>query len=137
MTRPPLRTTRTFVIMEVSQAAHDEIRAKLLEGGYDFAVWEEGDDGTLLDMNGIALGIETAPPNPCLTCADPPSGEECGGCEGAARWRENSTAKVITCARCRGTGRTDGAGPQKPPIDVAKACREECPACGKENADGA
>lgn len=62
MKRPPLRTTHTFAIMEVSQSTYDEIRAKLLEADYDHAVWEEGDDGTLLNMSGIALAVTQEPP---------------------------------------------------------------------------
>lgn len=62
MKRPPLRTTHSFAIMEVSQSAYDEIKAKLEEAGYDHAVWEEGDDGTLLAMNGIALALERPKP---------------------------------------------------------------------------
>ncbi len=52
--------TRTFSILEVSKAAYDEIRTKMLAAGYDDAVWDQGEHGTILDMDGIALGMERA-----------------------------------------------------------------------------
>ena len=50
--------TRTFVIMEVDALVHRDIKTKLLAAGYDHAVWEEGEHGTVLDMHGIALGVK-------------------------------------------------------------------------------
>lgn len=51
--------TRTLATLEISQAAYDEIRAKLVEAGYDHALLaDRGAAGTgeeLIDMNGIAL----------------------------------------------------------------------------------
>lgn len=50
--------THTFVIMEVDALIYRDIKAKLLEAGYDHAVSEDGEHGTLLDMHGIALGMK-------------------------------------------------------------------------------
>ncbi len=54
--------THTYALMEVSRAAFDEIKAKLLAAGYDHAVH---DDGATLDMHGIALVVD-----PCETADD-------------------------------------------------------------------
>ena len=48
-----LRTTYTFVELEVSSAVYDEIAAKLREAGYDHA-FIEGANGAI-DMHGIGL----------------------------------------------------------------------------------
>lgn len=45
--------THTYVEMDVSQAAHDEIRRKLIDARYHHAL--HGRDGEVLDMHGIAL----------------------------------------------------------------------------------
>lgn len=50
-----MRTTRTFVIMDVSQTVYDEIKDKLIAAGYRHAI---GDDGEL-DMDGITLMADT------------------------------------------------------------------------------
>ena len=47
--------TYTYAILPVSKAAFAEIRAKLIEAGYDDAISE--DDG-VIDMHGIALQPE-------------------------------------------------------------------------------
>lgn len=58
-TRPRLRTTHTFVSLEISPAAYDEIRAKLLEAGYEDTFIDE----RTVDMHGIGVtrGYENIP----------------------------------------------------------------------------
>jgi hypothetical protein len=46
--------THTYTLMEVSRAAFDEIKAKMLKAGYEHAVH---DDWATLDMHGIALAL--------------------------------------------------------------------------------
>lgn len=53
-----LRATHTVAILELSQAAYDEIEKKLLEAGYDHA-FERG-PGSMIDMSGI--GVMREPP---------------------------------------------------------------------------
>ena len=50
-------TTHTFVTMEISAAAYDEIASKLLEAEYNHAFLDgaAADGGTAIDMHGIAL----------------------------------------------------------------------------------
>ena len=48
---PSLRVTHTFVTLEVSAAAYEEIRAKLAAADYDHCFMEGGE----IDMHGIAL----------------------------------------------------------------------------------
>ena len=43
--------TYTYALLEISEAAYDEIKAKLNEAGYHQAFGEEGE----IDMHGIAL----------------------------------------------------------------------------------
>lgn len=50
-----MRNTRTYAILSVSQPVFDEIRGSLLAAGYSHAV---DDSEQLLDMDGIALGVE-------------------------------------------------------------------------------
>ncbi|KKK85719.1 hypothetical protein LCGC14_2770490 [marine sediment metagenome] len=47
--------TRTYVILEISSVAFLEIALRLREAGYDHAFDE---DGTVIDMHGIALRSE-------------------------------------------------------------------------------
>ena len=47
-------SSRTFVVLEVSPEAHDEIKRKLEEAGYNHALVGGGDD-ILIDMHGIML----------------------------------------------------------------------------------
>jgi hypothetical protein len=52
-----MRTTYTYAILDVSQAAFEEIKAKLEAAGYQHAFGE--DDGrTVIDMHGIAVAPE-------------------------------------------------------------------------------
>lgn len=72
-----MRSTYTYAICEVSEATYQEIRAKLVAAGYDHAF--HVDAGVeVIDMHGIALGLEKSATDP----APPPSapGEsEAGG----------------------------------------------------------
>lgn len=53
-----LHSTYTYVLLEVSGAAYDEIAAKLRAAGYDHAF---GDDGEI-NMHGLALVRAEQPP---------------------------------------------------------------------------
>lgn len=46
-----MKTTHTYALLEISHAAWAEIKAKLLEAGYDHAINEAGE----IDMQGLAL----------------------------------------------------------------------------------
>ena len=48
-----MRSTYTYAVLEVSPAAHAEIKAKLLAAGYQQAI-----NGDTIDMHGIALEPE-------------------------------------------------------------------------------
>jgi len=48
------RTTHTYVLLELSRAAYDEIARKMREAGYDQAFDAEGE----IDMRGIAVTRE-------------------------------------------------------------------------------
>ncbi|HEX5433537.1 MAG TPA: hypothetical protein VFY05_04815 [Candidatus Angelobacter sp.] len=52
-----LRQTHTYVVLEVSDAAYDEIAGKLREAGYDHVFDGEGKK-CVMDMHGIAIGRE-------------------------------------------------------------------------------
>lgn len=52
------KTTHTYVTLPVSKAIYDEIRAKLVDAGYEHTFNKEGADAEVIDMNGIALAIE-------------------------------------------------------------------------------
>lgn len=47
--------THTYVILEVSQAAYDEIKSKLEAAEYQHAFHEDREHGVVIDMHGIAL----------------------------------------------------------------------------------
>ena len=49
--RPLLRTTYTYVTMELSPATYAEIRKILMDAGYNHAFHEDG----IIDMNGLAV----------------------------------------------------------------------------------
>lgn len=53
-----MRTTRTFVTMDLSQAAFEEIKAKLQAAGYFHAINHLPYVGECLDMHGIAITAE-------------------------------------------------------------------------------
>lgn len=46
-----MRSTHTYVIMELSKHAYDEIAEKMREAGYDHAFGEDGE----IDMHGLAV----------------------------------------------------------------------------------
>lgn len=52
-----LKQTHTFSILEISQAAYEEIKAKLIEAGYQHAILEEGGQ-EVIDLHGIAIKRE-------------------------------------------------------------------------------
>jgi hypothetical protein len=47
--------TYTFVTMEVSQSAYDEIRRNLVDAGYKHALTSDSDNAEIINMHGIAL----------------------------------------------------------------------------------
>jgi len=49
-----LRQTHTYVEMEISQTAYDEIAAKFREAGYDHVFMKD----EVMDMHGIALKVK-------------------------------------------------------------------------------
>lgn len=48
----------TYATMEVSKQTFEEVKAKLLAAGYEYAVHDKGE---ILDMHGTALVAEAAP----------------------------------------------------------------------------
>ena len=52
-----IRQTHTFAILEISKAAYDEIKGKLIDAGYEFAIMKEG-DMEVIDMHGIGIKAE-------------------------------------------------------------------------------
>jgi hypothetical protein len=51
--------THTYATMQVSRGTFEEVKAKLVAAGYEHAIHPPGEeDGTLLDMHGIALTTE-------------------------------------------------------------------------------
>lgn len=68
--------THTYAIAEVSQSAYNEIRAVLVEAGYQHAIHDNlGDE--VLDMHGIALRAKAqkcpAPEHLASTCRCEPT----------------------------------------------------------------
>lgn len=53
-----MRTTHTYAILEISQAAYEEIKAKLEAAGYQHA-FHDNDGEIVIDMHGIAVKGET------------------------------------------------------------------------------
>lgn len=53
--------TYTYAVLEVSPAAYEEIREKLVKAGYQHAFHEDRTHGPVIDMHGIALGKEAEP----------------------------------------------------------------------------
>lgn len=54
-----LRQTHTFVVMDLSPAAYHEIKSKMEEAGYQHTFIErDGGSEILIDMHGIAIGLE-------------------------------------------------------------------------------
>ncbi len=66
--------THTYAIAEVSRSAYDEIRAILIDAGYQQAIHRDG-NSEVLDMHGIALRAKVdVAPAPSVT----PTCKECG-----------------------------------------------------------
>lgn len=66
-----MRTTHTYSVLDLSEAAYQEIRRKLEHAGYSHAFHEE-DGRALIDMHGIAVasgGIPCAAPHGPYRCA--------------------------------------------------------------------
>jgi hypothetical protein len=53
-----IRSTYTYAVLEISQAAYDDIAAKLKAAGYDHAFHENDQHGTVIDMHGIAVSAK-------------------------------------------------------------------------------
>lgn len=51
-----MRSTHTYVVLEISQDAYDEIRAKLRAADYHHAFMDDGE----IDMHGIAINAPIA-----------------------------------------------------------------------------
>jgi hypothetical protein len=56
-----VRSTHTYVVMEVSQPVYDEVRHRMMEAGYQHAL-HSGDGAEVIDMHGIALRSLPAEP---------------------------------------------------------------------------
>jgi hypothetical protein len=52
-----MRSTYTYVTLEVSESAYNEIATKLKNAGYDHVFHKEG-SRVLIDMHGLALDVE-------------------------------------------------------------------------------
>lgn len=51
-----IKSTHTYAILEISQAAYNEIKSLLEKAGYDHVFHEDTEFGIVMDMHGIALG---------------------------------------------------------------------------------
>ncbi len=58
--RTRTRTTYTMVKLELSKAAYEEIKAKLIDAGYQHTFLEDFDGGEAIDMTHIAVAPEEA-----------------------------------------------------------------------------
>jgi hypothetical protein len=66
-----LRTTYTYVTLDVSQAAFDEIRAKLEAADYGHAFERDKNENVVtIDMHGLALTVEQTQPKAPLRAGD-------------------------------------------------------------------
>lgn len=61
-----MRSTHTYARLPLSQAAYDEIAAKLKTAGYGHAFDSNGD----IDMHGIGVCVDEPDPNECLMGSD-------------------------------------------------------------------
>lgn len=86
-----LRTTHTYALLEVSAAAHKEIRGKLEEAEYHHAF-----DGDVIDMHGIAL--TPMPPDPISEAFAAMQATESARDSVSAIEREAKTSEVIHLA---------------------------------------
>jgi hypothetical protein len=58
-----LRQSHTFAILELSEAAYNEIRLKLHRAGYEHAFIQQ-DSRPVIDMHGIAVALENKEDSP-------------------------------------------------------------------------
>lgn len=73
-----LNATHTYAELELSQAAYDEIKTKLLAAGYGHALM----DGGTINMHGIGVTREPAEPRDDPTCTHGvPLHQDCHKCE--------------------------------------------------------
>lgn len=54
--------THTYVVLQISKRAFEEIRKKLLEAGYQHAMHDDEEHGVLIDMHGLAIADQTHEP---------------------------------------------------------------------------
>ena len=54
-----LSSTHTFVILQISETAFEEIKTKLTEAGYSHTFHENDEYGLVIDMHGIGLASES------------------------------------------------------------------------------
>ena len=55
--------THTYVIIELSRSAANEIAAKMRAAGYEHAFHDEGERGIVIDMHGIAIATDVWRPD--------------------------------------------------------------------------
>lgn len=53
-----LRQTHTYVVMELSEGAYEEIKQKMLAAGYGHVFHTDSQHGEVIDMHGIAVGLD-------------------------------------------------------------------------------
>lgn len=75
----PIRTTHTYAVLELSEAAYQEIREAFERAGYGHAFHDDAEHGKLIDMHGIAVSCEkvaggpeptTEAGTPCRRCSE-------------------------------------------------------------------
>lgn len=74
--------TYTYAVLDVSEAAYNEIAAKLRAAGYSHVFDKRRGEKDLIDMHGIALAIEDTPtptPEPAFDAAG--RSEHCSACQ--------------------------------------------------------
>lgn len=81
------RSTHTYVELELSQSAYDEIAKKLRDAGYDHAFGRDGE----IDMHGLAVTKESAPTSAGVTVD--PSGSLHGSASDIATFRQFASAR--------------------------------------------
>lgn len=103
--------TRTYAVMQLSKAAYDEIKGKLLDAGYNHAIHENSSYGVVLDMHGIAVAED---PGKCKAVLSPiafvsdidgnKSHKRCGAslvlCSCGAKWCLDHQPNPLVCPQC-------------------------------------
>ncbi len=56
-----LTHTRTYVVLDLSRPAFEEIKAKLTAANYEHAFDQYDERGLVIDMNGLAVALEAPP----------------------------------------------------------------------------